>query len=189
MAGPRRVDAHNRTGGGVTAVRSAVILAVMRRMTSILLGSALLISLPGGAALAAEAPCELAVSPTSGPPGTEFVFSGSGYTPTQLTLRQKGADPRVVDLDLDSADPFEIPFVATEADAGRWSVTASIPETECAGRAVVDVTLPPTSSLAEVTATPATGLDRGVLFAGFAAMVAIFALAAGVIMSRLARRA
>jgi hypothetical protein len=158
-------------------------------MTSILLGSALLISLPGGAALAAEAPCELAVSPTSGPPGTEFVFSGSGYTPTQLTLRQKGADPRVVDLDLDSADPFEIPFVATEADAGRWSVTASIPETECAGRAVVDVTLPPTSSLAEVTATPATGLDRGVLFAGFAAMVAIFALAAGVIMSRLARRA
>lgn len=173
----------------MTAVLSAVILAGMRRITSILLGSALLISLPAGSALAADASCELAVSPASGPPGTEFVFSGSGYTPTQLTLRQKGVQPRVVDLDLDSADPFEIPFVATEADAGRWSVIASIPDTECAGKAVVNVTLPPTNSLAEVTASAPDGPDRGLLFAGFAAIVSIFVLTAGFFMGRLARRA
>lgn len=160
----------------------------MRRMTSILLGSALLISLPAGAALAADAGCELAVSPSSGPPGTEFVFSGSGYTPTQLTLRQRDAESRVLELDLDSADPFEIPFVATEADSGRWTVIASIPETECAGKAVVNVTLPPTTTIAEVAGVTPNGPDRGLLFAGFAAMVSVFVLAAGLLMGRLARR-
>jgi hypothetical protein len=96
---------------------------------------------------AGSATCKLSVTPASGPPGTEFTFTGSGYTPTTLTLTQEGKPPRVVPLSLGSADPFSIPLVAKQTDVGKWKVVASIPDTECAGSAVIRVTLPPTDTL------------------------------------------
>lgn len=131
--------------------------------------------------------CDLSVSPTEGPPGTEFVFSGSGYSPTQFTLRQAGTEPVVFDPELGGVDPWEFPFVATEAEAGRWAVIASIPETECAGKVVIRVNLPDTSIVAKPTEPPIPQGQGLILAAG--GLVALFILATGLFVRRVSLRA
>ena len=159
----------------------------MRRTAAILATLPLLASLTlAGPVFAAEAECELSVDPRQGPPGTLFVFSGSGYTPTMLTLSQQGTEPREVELDLGDADPWEYELVATEDDAGKWTVTASIPETECAGRAVIRVTLPGTATAEDPLST---GTQRMALIAASLALVVLFLLATRFFLSRSSRSA
>jgi hypothetical protein len=153
----------------------------MRRPISAL-AAVLLALLPAALPVAAaEAACELSVTPRHGPPGTEFVFSGSGYTPTRLTLRQEGSDPKVMELDLGEADPFEIPLVAMEADAGTWTATASVPGTDCHGRATIRVTLPSTSA----AAAPDETAGQLALGAGVLALVVVFLAGARLMRRRL----
>lgn len=145
------------------------MLHAMRRVTAYLILLTLALgagSMPVVAAAAED--CSLAVTPTEGPPGTEFVFTGSGYSPTVLTLKQKGSEARVSQLDLGGADPFEIKLLATEAEAGQWTVIASIPGTECAGRATIDVVLPDTSSAADPTTPAAPSVPLMAAFVGLA---------------------
>jgi hypothetical protein len=162
----------------------AAILWAMRRTAATVLGVSLLILLPiAGTVSAGSAECQLSVTPTAGPPGTQFVFSGSGYTPTLLTLRQEGKDPIVQELDLGDDDPFRIELVALEEHAGRWTAIASIPDTECAGRAVLRVTLPGTSAL-----TDAAGTERSAILLGMSGLLALFLFAARFFLARPAQR-
>jgi hypothetical protein len=156
----------------------------MRRTAATVLGVSLLILLPlAGPVAAGSDECQLSVTPTEGPPGTQFVFSGSGYTPTLLTLRQEGKEPIVQELDLGDEDPFEIELVAMEEHAGRWTAIASIPDTECAGRAVLRVTLPSTATLAE-----AAGTNRMAALLGVSGVLILFVFAARFFLARSARR-
>ncbi len=163
------------------------MLQAMRRVTAYLI----LITLALGAGAmpvvaAAAEDCSLAVTPTEGPPGTEFVFTGSGYSPTVLTLKQKGSEARVSQLDLGGADPFEIKLLATEAEAGQWTVIASIPGTECAGRATIDVVLPDTSSATDPTGSQGPDLP---MLASLVGLALVFLASGWSIRGRLARRA
>lgn len=84
-------------------------------------------------AVQAGTACAFSVTPDSGPPGTAFMFTGSGWTPTTLTLTQDGKAPRVVPLDLGTDDPFSFPLVATQKDVGKWKVVASNPTNPAPG--------------------------------------------------------
>lgn len=157
-------------------------------MTAIL-GSLLLMGVMGASPILAAEPeaCSLSVTPSHGPPGTEFIFSGSGYTPTHLTLKQRGSEPRVTELDLKGADPFQIPVVATEAEAGHWTVIASIEGTECAGRASINVILPDTAPLSESPAVDAPA--QPVVVVAFGLLGALFIAGAWLLMRRFGRLA
>jgi len=137
---------------------------------------------------AGSAACTLSVTPVSGPPGTQFIFSGSGYTPTTLTLTQDGRPPRVLPLDLASADPFQIPLVAAQSDVGKWHVVASTDDPACAGMAVIKVTLPPTSTL-DAPAAPIVA-NHGPAIAAFAGLAVLFLVSTQLLFrgSRIRRR-
>jgi hypothetical protein len=138
--------------------------------TAVLAFGILLLAAMTPAVEAASAACTLSVTPASGPPGTEFTFIGSGYTPTTLTLTQEGKPPRVVPLELGNADPFSIPLLAKQADVGKWRVVASIPDTECAGSAVIRVTLPPTDTLGAPEPTFVNDAPTMAAFVGLAVL-------------------
>lgn len=157
---------------------------------TVILGSLLFLGAMGASPTLGAGPeaCSLSVTPSQGPPGTEFIFSGSGYTPTHLTLKQRGSEPRVTELDLQGADPFEIPVVATEAEAGRWTVIASIEGTECAGRASINVILPDTAPLA----APPPAVDapaQPVVLIAFGLLGALFIAGAWLLTRRFGRLA
>jgi hypothetical protein len=147
----------------------------------------LLLTAMATAVQAGSAACTLSVTPESGPPGTEFVFSGSGYTPTTLTLTQGDKPPRVVPLDLGSADPFTFPLVATQSDVGRWKVVASTDDPACAGMAVIKVTLPPTAT---VDAPAPLRVNQAPTIAAFAGLAVLFLVSTQLLFrgSRVRRR-
>ena len=131
----------------------------------------LLLTATAPAVQAGSAACTLSVTPESGPPGTEFVFSGSGYTPTTLTLTQGDKPPRVAPLELGTADPFSFPLLATQSDVGKWKVVASTDDPACAGMAVIRVTLPPTAT---VDAPVPVVADQAPAIAAFAGLAVLF---------------
>ncbi|MEO7118159.1 MAG: hypothetical protein ABIZ34_04220 [Candidatus Limnocylindrales bacterium] len=159
----------------------------MRRPALILAAASLLLVAMAAPVLAAPVDCGLTVEPAQGPPGTEFVFAGAGYTPTLLTLEQNGAEPRVTELDLHGADPFEIRLIATEEDTGRWNATASIPDTECAGATSFKVTLPSTATID--VAGPSDGVSRNAILLGMSVLITSFLFAARYFYGRFAPRA
>lgn len=149
-----------------------------------LLAALLSVTLAGPAAFAAGT-CTLSVSPASGPPGTQFVFTGSGYTPTKLTLTKDGAKPKVIDLNLGTQDPFTIKIVAANGDVGRWKAAAQVDGSGCVGTASIHVTLP---STATAPATGDTAGDRTAEMAAFAALALVFMAATALLYRRTDRR-
>jgi hypothetical protein len=142
--------------------------------------TALLLMAATGVSLAeAAATCDLTVKPASGPPGTEFVFSGSGYSPTELRLTRDGAAPRVVPLSPAGADPFQFSIVAGDADVGKWKAVAVDAAKNCEGTATIRIVLPGTSTLAE--SAPA---DKTPVLAAFAGLAGVFVLSAAFILRR-----
>jgi hypothetical protein len=148
MLNTRKTDADPETDARPRQARTRPMTRPNRRLGGAVLAlGMLLLTAMAPAAQAGSAACTLSVTPESGPPGTEFVFSGSGYTPTTLTLRQDGKPPRVVPLDLGTADPFSIPLLATQSDVGKWKVVASTDNPACSGIAEIKVTLPSTATI------------------------------------------
>ncbi len=141
-----------------------------RRRGAVLALGILLLAAMSPAVEATPAGCALSVTPDSGPPGTEFTFSGSGYTPTTLTLKQDGKPPRVVPLSFGTDDPFSFPLIATQTDVGKWKVVASTADGSCAGAVVIRVTLPPTSTL---DAAPIV-VNQAPVIAAFAGLAVLF---------------
>ncbi len=106
------------------------------------LGAALLLAGAATSVLAAGPPgCEVRVEPKIGEAGTEFILSGAGYTPTLLTLHKNNGRQTAVELDLDGADPFEIPIGSRPGDEGLWTATVSVEAGECTATVTFRVTL------------------------------------------------
>lgn len=127
-----------------------------------------------GATLGAT--CSMTVTPSAGPPGSQFVFKGNGFTPTEFRITQ-GTINRVVKPGLGTADPWTYSFVAGDADVGRWKVIAT--DGRCQATAFIRVTLPPTATV-EPTAPP----DRAPLMAALAGLSLVFLISAALIFRR-----
>ena len=100
---------------------------------------------------AAQGACSLTVQPKDGAPGTSFVFTGTGFTGTTVSLTKAGTDPIIVTV-TDKADPFHVSLLASVGDVGHWRAVAA----GCADPATFQVSMPPTTTAAgaSVTTTP-----------------------------------
>ena len=144
----------------------------------------LLITLSTAApALAQSSDCTLTVKPTNGGPGTQFVFSGSGYQPTSIVLKRDGGPTKTVEVTPGDGDTFTIRLVAGPGDTGRWKAIAIEPGV-CRASVGFSVGLPPTS-----TAAPADDGMRDAALAGFAGLGALFLLSGVVVLPRVTRSA
>jgi hypothetical protein len=93
-------------------------------VTSAAVLSLLLAALGSSAALAAEPEaCSLTVEPEAAAAGAQFTLSGAGYSPTQLTLEADSGRRTTIELELEGADPFEIPVASHVGDEGAWTAT------------------------------------------------------------------
>jgi hypothetical protein len=143
------------------------------------LAALLLWSLAGVSFAGSANTCDLTVKPAAGPPGTEFVFRGSGYSPTELQLTRQGSPTRVVPLSLDGADPFHFSVVAGDGDVGKWKAVAMDAAAGCDGMAVIRVTLPGTFTIDDALA-----VDRTPVLAAFAGLAGVFVLTTGFLVRR-----
>lgn len=150
----------------------------LRRLLGGVALAAMLIWPASGIAMAAGSTCTMTVNPASGPPGTQFTFSGSGFTPTHFSLSQ-GKTTRGVSVSLNGADPWTYAFVAGDNDTGRWKVTASAANGGCQATSQIRVTLPSTA-----TNDPLAPADQSPALAALAGLVLVFVVSAGLIFRR-----
>lgn len=99
-----------------------------------------LLSLQIGPILAARSGCDVQVSPRSGQAGSQFVFSGSRFQPTQLRLIPKIGRPVAHSINVDSADSWQYNVRSLTGDQGMWVAVFTDPQTSCTARAVFWVT-------------------------------------------------
>jgi hypothetical protein len=104
---------------------------------------------------AAQSQCQLTIDPEVATAGSEFHLHGSGFTPTQLILQKEGEDPVTIDLDLGTADPFDIPIGSRKGDEGNWTATAALPGT-CSPSVTFIATLESTDAISDLLAAPKT---------------------------------
>ncbi len=156
----------------------------LRRLVGGVALAAMLIWPASGAAMAAGSTCTMTVAPASGPPGTLFTFTGSGFTPVQFSLAQKDKATRILTVNLNGADPWTYAFVAGNTDTGRWKVTASAGGSGCQASSQIRVGLPSTS-----TTDPLAPADQTPAVAALAGMVLVFVVSAGLLFRRSRRLA
>lgn len=135
------------------------------------------------APVAAQDDCSMSVKPKSGGPGTEFVFTGSGFEPSRIVLRQDGGPAKTVSVTPSGSDTFEVRLVAGKGDTGPWKATAIEPDV-CRASVSFSVGLPSTA-----TVDPSDDGSRGAALAGFAALGGLFVAAGVVVLPRLTRNA
>jgi hypothetical protein len=100
--------------------------------------------------------CTVNVAPRAAEAGSSFVFSGSGYDPTTLTLQKNNEPPSVHDLNLGDADPWTVTVRSRVGDEGRWTATFTDATANCQAEAQFRVTLSNTDAVADVSSTPPT---------------------------------
>ena len=112
-----------------------------------------MLSFQVGPIVAARSGCDVQVSPRSGPAGSQFVFSGSSFQPTQLRLVPKTGTPVAHDINVDSADHWQYNIRSLSSDQGMWVAVFTDPQTSCTGKAVFWVTAPTAGSTGSTTAS------------------------------------
>lgn len=136
----------------------------------------LLVAVP----VAAQNDCSLTVTPKNGPPGTEFKFTGTGFTSTSMTLTRQGDEPRTLELADGATDPFTVKLIGGEGDVGRWRAVAE----GCSHGATFRVTLPPTATQ---DVPSGTSEDRTPAVAAFGLLAMLFVGASAMLLPRVAR--
>ena len=142
--------------------------------------AALLLLTLAAAPVAAQGDCSLTVTPRSGPPGTQFVFTGTGFTSTSMTLTRQGEPPRTLDLTADT-DPFTVKLIGGEGDAGKWHAVAE----GCSKGTTFRVTLPPTAT--SLNAGSGSTEDRSPVIAAFGLLAMLFLGVTTFLLPRVAR--
>jgi hypothetical protein len=99
-----------------------------------------LLSLQIGSIVAARSGCDVQVSPRSAQAGSQFVFSGSRFQPTQLRLVPKTGTPVAHSINVDAADPWQYKVRSLADDQGMWVAVFTDPQTSCTAKAVFWVT-------------------------------------------------
>ena len=116
---------------------------------------------------AAQAECTVEVSPRAGSAGTVFTFSGTGFTPTRLTLHKDDVAAGGHDLDVGDDDPWEVSIRSRPGDEGTWS--AELSSDECSAVAQFRVTLANTDATSD---SPGRSPARPTVVALFALLAA-----------------
>ena len=96
-----------------------------------ILAALLFISIGASAVMAAEPGCTIEVAPRAGAAGTVFVFSGTGFEPTQLTLHRNDADAGSHVVNVNSEDPWQVTVRSRPGDEGRWSAELELRRVQC----------------------------------------------------------
>jgi hypothetical protein len=136
----------------------------------------LLVAVPA----AAQGNCSLTVTPRNGPPGTQFKFTGTGFTSTSMTLTRQGEEPRTLPLTNADTDPFTVKLIGGDGDVGRWHAVAE----GCRNGATFRVTLPPTATQGVPSGTTE---DRTPAVAAFGLLAVLFVGASTMLLPRVAR--
>ncbi|MEX2547423.1 MAG: hypothetical protein WD830_06485 [Chloroflexota bacterium] len=128
----------------------------IRRLLVTLGALAWMLAASAGSALAADPQtCEVHVNPLAASGGSVFVFSGSGFKPTQLTLQKEDDGPINHDLNVGDADPWEVTVRSRAGDEGTWSASFNDPVIQCTAVAEFRVTLSSTDLVEDIAAAAA----------------------------------
>ncbi len=131
-------------------------------LAALLLGLAF--GLPASVA-AHDGHCQVQVTPRAAAGGSAFRFTGTGFSPTTLTLQRAGGAETVHDLELDGED-WEFTVHSRIGDVGRWTAVFTAPD-GCTATAKFVVTLTNTDA--------ADAVPAGMTNAGRPASVAAWA--------------
>ena len=138
-----------------------------------------MLTVSGSAVLADEAAsCNVEVSPPAATSGSVFVFSGTGFQPTELILQKEEGEPATHQLSVGDTDPWEVTVRSRVGDEGEWTATFLDPSGDCTTMVGFRVTLTSTDVLDDVAAVtrqlPAPVLLYAlVVIVGFSGGVAI----------------
>jgi hypothetical protein len=152
-------------------------------LTGVSIISLLMLALVAATPASAQegADCVLKVRPGQGAPGSEFVFTGSGYQPDKLVLRREGGPTRTLELEPTEEDPFTIRILAGQGDSGVWKATA-IETDVCKASVTFSVGLPPTATIGGPDE-----VDRSAALAAFAGLGVLFVLSSFIVLPRVTR--
>lgn len=138
------------------------------------------VALSAGSVLAAPQDCEVQVSPRVGPAGSVFVFSGSGYKPTELTLQQDAAVASH-ELSLGDGDAWEFTLRSRIGDEGTWTANFVDPDLGCTATVSIRVTLSDTDLVDDIAAATSSTTTPWLLYLS----VVVLGFTSGLLMGRL----
>jgi hypothetical protein len=132
----------------------------------------LMLTLSAGAVLAQDTECSASVNPRAAVGGSVFVFSGSGYSPTKLSLQKEDDEPINHDLNVGEADPWEVTVRSRVGDEGTWTASFEDPAVPCTATTEFRVTLSNTDAISDAVTAARSGstpiaLYLGVIVVGF----------------------
>ncbi len=145
------------------------------RIAAVLLGAlwAMLMLLGTSAAPALAAftsgDCTVRVDPSVASAGSSFVFIGTGFQPTTMTLQKDGEQPSVHDVSVGTADPWRVTVRSRVGDEGRWTATFTGGISDCTGQVQFRVTLSSTDAASDAIAA-APSAAPGVLLLSIVAL-------------------
>ena len=124
-----------------------------------------LLALSATATLAEEVlSCSVQVAPRAAPAGSVFVFSGTGFKPTKMTLQKDHSEPIIHDIEVGDADPWEVTVRSRTGDEGTWTATFSDAVTNCEAKTSFRVTLSNTDALSDLKGTAGGGSQPLLLY-------------------------
>lgn len=136
-----------------------------------------------GSALAAEGgTCDVEVNPRVAASGSAFIFSGSGFAPTELKLHKEGGEPISHDLNVDDGDLWEFTVRSRPGDEGSWTATLSDPTVNCTATVEFRVTLINTDLIDDVAGSVSSPAPVLLYLA-----VIVFGFGGGVLIGRRVR--
>lgn len=156
----------------------------IRRSLALFGATLWILGVTAGSALGAQpGTCEVRVSPRAAAGGSAFVFSGSGFVPTEMTLHLEGAGPISHDLNLGDADPWEVTVRSRMGDEGTWTASFGDPALDCTATVEFRVTLSNTDLIDDVTAGTTSSPAPVLLYVA----VIVFGFSGGALIGRRVR--
>ena len=117
----------------------------------------LLLALSTGTVSGQDTECSVSVNPRAAVGGSVFAFSGSGYSPTKLTLQKEDDSPISHDLQVGDSDPWEVTVRSRVGDEGTWSATFEDSATGCTASTHFRVTLSNTDAISDAVTAASSG--------------------------------
>jgi len=152
----------------------------IRRAFGALGVAAWILALSAGSALAVGPECDVQVSPRAAPAGSVFVFTGSGYQPSELTLQK--ADGELIShvLNVGDSDPWEVTLRSRVGDEGPWTANFIDPDSDCTETVSFRVTLSSTDLIDDIAAATSAAPTPWLLYLA----VVVFGFTSGVLIGR-----
>lgn len=147
------------------------------------LGMVACVLLSAGSVLAAPQDCEVQVSPRAAPAGSVFVFSGSGYKPTELTLQKGDGAVASHELSLGDDDAWEFTLRSRIGDEGTWTANFIDPDHGCTATISIRVTLSNTDLVDDIAAVTSAAPTPWLLYLA----VVVLGFTGGLLMGHLRR--